>query len=588
MRLPKLYGAISGTKTTFKLTWGGSPAARTMSDKAVWSSGYGIVLHGGLDASNKGIESATGTAPVAFGGTPTAGTSGAVAGNAVTFNHASSKGTIPASCFQSSSVAHGSTWLPLYVDPYNNGNWQPNWPFTISGWINISSCTDGTSNLIRLPFATGTKSALTVAVANGGALKLTVARSGSSSITYSLDGASVKSGWAHLAISFYEYGDMVRVSVNGKVLRGHCVGEYMMAEAEGAPMYFAEKMSGKLDELRITRQPQTPDSLLAEYETMADASFCTGAYGTPSATVTAPTITAPANGTVVSPHTPVMTEFVGYTPSQRTTKIGEEDFRAAAAYPEPYNTQPALTLLEWTGSSPSWTVHVYDVTDAANETEVTLVPTVVTASRLALGQLKTGRNYRWTVANTSGQTAEGTFSTADVTPCPIYVSGKIANCRDMGGWTGADGRRIRQGRVYRCSGFDDGKSPKTSFVDTESKRILVNVLGIKTDIDLREKQGVSTSQLGSNINYINAVMAQYGNWDEAVNSFKTVFAAFLDASKYPIAIHCQDGQDRTGCTQFILGALLGMSEADLMLDYYWSCYWKFKFNEENKKFPLFL
>ena len=126
VRLPKLYGAISGTKTTFSLTWGGSPAARTMSDKAVWSSGYGIVLHGGLDASNKGIESVTATALVAFGGTPTAGTSGAVAGNAVTFNHASSKGTIPASCFQSSSVAHGSTWLPLYVDPYNNGNWQPN------------------------------------------------------------------------------------------------------------------------------------------------------------------------------------------------------------------------------------------------------------------------------------------------------------------------------------------------------------------------------------------------------------------------------------------------------------------------------
>ena len=587
VRLPKLYGAISGTKTTFKLTWGGSPAVRTMSDKAVWSSGYGIVLHGGLDASNKGIESVTATALVSFGGTPTADTTDAVAGNAVTFNHASSKGTIPSTCFQSSSVAHGSTWLPLYVNPYGN-TWQPNWPFTISGWFKLSSCTDGTSNLIRLPFASGTKSALTVTVKNSSTLKFTITRSGSGTRDYSLDGASVKSDWVHLAISSFEYGDMVRVYVNGKALRGHCVGEYMMAEAEGAPLYFAEKMSGQLDELRITKQPQTPDSLLAEYETMADASFCAGVYGTPSATVTAPTITAPANGTVMPLHTSVMTEFVGYTPTQRTTKIGEEDFRAAAAYPEPYNTQPALTLLEWSGSSPSWTVHVYDVTDAANATEVTLVPTVVTANRLALGQLKSGRNYRWTVANTSGQTAEGTFSTADVTPCPIYVSGKIANCRDMGGWTGVDGRRIRQGRVYRCSGFDDGKSPKTSFVDTESKRILVDVLGVKTDMDLRGNTSAGKSPLGTTINVVSLASGQYDEWDDYRSAFKTEFAAFLDASKYPIAIHCQDGQDRTGCTQFILGALLGMSEADLMLDYYWSCYWKYKFNEENKKFPLFL
>ena len=130
VRLPKLYGAISGTKTTFKLQWGGSPAARTTNDKQVWTSGgYGIVLHGGLDASTrKAVDSVAATAPVSFSGTPTAGTAGAVAGRAVTFDHTgtSVKGTIPATCFQSSSVAHGSTWFPLYVDPYNNGNWQPN------------------------------------------------------------------------------------------------------------------------------------------------------------------------------------------------------------------------------------------------------------------------------------------------------------------------------------------------------------------------------------------------------------------------------------------------------------------------------
>ena len=83
----------------------------------------------------------------------------AVAGSAVTFNNTSSKRTIPASYFESTSVEKGSTWLPLYVRKYSDSStYLAYWPFTLSAWINISSCTDGSSKLFSIPNASKTTS----------------------------------------------------------------------------------------------------------------------------------------------------------------------------------------------------------------------------------------------------------------------------------------------------------------------------------------------------------------------------------------------------------------------------------------------
>ena len=56
-----------------------------------------------------------------------------------------------------------------------------------------------------------------------------------------------------------------------------------------------------------------------------------------------------------------------------------------------------------------------------------------------------------------------------------------------------------------------------------------------------------------------------GDWGR--EAFAKVFRVFLDPAAYPIVFHCIAGQDRTGAVAFILGALLGVEEEQLWLDW---------------------
>ena len=52
-----------------------------------------------------------------------------------------------------------------------------------------------------------------------------------------------------------------------------------------------------------------------------------------------------------------------------------------------------------------------------------------------------------------------------------------------------------------------------------------------------------------------------------LDSFKEVFSLFADIDNYPIYMHCTGGADRTGTVAFLLNALLGVSETELIHDY---------------------
>ncbi len=75
---------------------------------------------------------------------------------------------------------------------------------------------------------------------------------------------------------------------------------------------------------------------------------------------------------------------------------------------------------------------------------------------LELTNLEAGRHYRWTVSG-SGRSTSGTFSTEARAPRLLDVPG-IPNARDLGGWTGRDGRRVRQGIFIRTAGLNDNAS----------------------------------------------------------------------------------------------------------------------------------
>ena len=71
-----------------------------------------------------------------------------------------------------------------------------------------------------------------------------------------------------------------------------------------------------------------------------------------------------------------------------------------------------------------------------------------------IGNLEVGCRYEWTVRDAKGATCRGAFATAGATP-RLLDGGRVPNVRDLGGWKGLDGRRVRQALVFRSAGLND-------------------------------------------------------------------------------------------------------------------------------------
>ena len=184
--------------------------------------------------------------------------------------------------------------------------------------------------------------------------------------------------------------------------------------------------------------------------------------------------------------------------------------------------------------------------------------------------LMTGTEYYWRVAATDGDgtTVYGdalTFTTM-AGPRLISVDG-VSNVRDIGGWMTSSGEPISQGRVYRSGRLEEATA---AGVET-----LMNELGIRCEIDLRspssktEKEKAITILDTSLVNYVTMPdgCRQYGEFIRIPTGIKYYLRAFTKAENYPIIIHCRGGADRTGTIVFLLGALCGVSEADLVKEY---------------------
>ena len=188
--------------------------------------------------------------------------------------------------------------------------------------------------------------------------------------------------------------------------------------------------------------------------------------------------------------------------------------------------------------------------------------------------LKVGTSYDWTVTDASGCVqVRGSFATEDRAPRLLKVDG-VPNVRDLGGWRGLGGRRIRQGLVYRTAGFNDNatadcydyeevrrlhaegrllplfeKGPESNDVrrliahlergdvdvkrdvkdlfpkpngrragktrlNEATRRYLVETLGVRSDIDLRGKDetwGMTESPLGSSVRWFPCPGLAYGD-----------------------------------------------------------------------------
>lgn len=247
------------------------------------------------------------------------------------------------------------------------------------------------------------------------------------------------------------------------------------------------------------------------------------------------------------------------------------------------------------------------------------------ATSASITNLKVGATYTYSVSAISGDKEVNSkpheFTTVDSSVRFIDIDG-LSNVRDCGGWTGLDGKRIKQGLLYRGEEFNkqnNGRAgssasdyhydpSKANADDPYGQKItekgidtVVNKLKIKTEVDIR---GYETFDWESRINYspaecgglvgelpdgskdpdqgvvgiiddVNYVICPvHTNRDKLYydsygrEACKNFFSMLADKdNRLPIYFHCAQGKDRTGFLATLFQALLGVSKEDILRDY---------------------
>ena len=248
---------------------------------------------------------------------------------------------------------------------------------------------------------------------------------------------------------------------------------------------------------------------------------------------------------------------------------------------------PVVPVFEWTvGEAADY----YKLYLADNEGFMGAQCYLTTTCELAVEHLYVGRDYYWFVdAVYDGYTVRSgvfTFSTAN-TPRTVCIDG-VSNSRDIGGYVTADGKVIKQGMIYRSAKLDD--------ITEVGKYTLLNVLGVKTDLDLRGARTVGSDGTVYNdmknatapvaeLNHITVACPWYCNGDNGIwydefnkAEFAKAIKVFADPDNYPIIFHCSLGRDRTGTLALVIEGLLGLDEQTLMMEYelsafsFWGAY----------------
>ena len=199
--------------------------------------------------------------------------------------------------------------------------------------------------------------------------------------------------------------------------------------------------------------------------------------------------------------------------------------------------------------------------------------------------------------------AEGTnseilnFTTGDY---PRWIDARpMFNVRDHGGYMTSSGKRIKQGLIYRGgeitpavgwkSGMqytgdvggrytDSNGKMQDGHITTQtndSKTIFRDVMGMVNGLEIDLRSGSERNNYTAcgfaNSGDISYSLISISSYDNGMKNNKTqikqVFEAFAQADQHPVYYHCYGGADRTGVVGFMLGALLGMSYTDLVIDF---------------------
>ncbi len=163
---------------------------------------------------------------------------------------------------------------------------------------------------------------------------------------------------------------------------------------------------------------------------------------------------------------------------------------------------------------------------------------------------------------------QGSFETA-ISPRFLNIQ-NIGNARDIGGWQTVSGKTVKQGMIFRGSEID-GAVEATYKLNEAGVSEMLTRLGIKYDMDLRDSTDSVPGEyiLGKNVTHKYYSAPMYGAAFEANGkaAVRQIFGDLANKNNYPIYMHCTYGRDRTGTICYILEALLGVSENDVIREY---------------------
>ena len=269
----------------------------------------------------------------------------------------------------------------------------------------------------------------------------------------------------------------------------------------------------------------------------------------------------------LDPHTEVQNN---YLKAKKYTAVTEEmDGKGDESKPQPI-------LLKWsrkvTGGQISRTETAVISKDEAFSDPIRIESQ---NSYVELYNVEIGQTFYWYVEGKAGKqifkSDVATFTTVSTAPRNLGVDG-VTNCRDLGGWKTRDGVVLKQGVLFRSANFNN--------VTADGKKVLLDDLGIKTEIELRLAEGkgsapsTTESMPGSKVNFVFAPMDDTASnlLTAAVNadSLLKVFEVLGDEKNYPIIFHCNIGTDRTGLIAFLVLGLCGVKEQEIYRDYLFS------------------
>ena len=270
----------------------------------------------------------------------------------------------------------------------------------------------------------------------------------------------------------------------------------------------------------------------------------------------------------------IVLQYVGdeeLTPLYDTLKSTKSDER----YDVEYNVSISYEVTNMP-SSVSISNATIEVADNSKYDDSVIYDISDTNGKAELRFLKTGQHYYYTIelilTNDVAIKSSGEFDTAE-SPRIISLDGAV-NVRDIGGWKTTDGHIVKQGLLYRGSELD-GQVEKGYIITDTGLSDAHKYLGIVSEFDLR---GVTLdspkgSSFGASTNYILYNAYDYKNilTENGKNAMKELFSDLAVRDNYPIYMHCTYGRDRTGTACFVLEAMLGLSDYDLIREYELSC-----------------